>query len=223
VINLVNAARQRVVLITPYWKLWGHLDSAIQQAAQRKAAVEVVFRADKADEYRELTSQFHRAGARVRTVHNLHAKVYLNEAACIVTSMNLHEFSAQHSEEFALYSSEPQLYTAVSEFTAGLLAKSTELKAQSTAAKILQGVAKATVNAVGTVGAVMDAFKPGKCIRCGKDVPYNPDIPMCDGCYASWSRYKNRDYPEKYCHDCGGQKQTTIAKPVCLACYRAGK
>jgi phosphatidylserine/phosphatidylglycerophosphate/cardiolipin synthase-like enzyme len=220
VIDLIRAARQRVVLVSPYWHLWGHLETALQQAAQRRVAVQAIFREDKTDEYRELTGQLHRLGARVGTIQLLHAKVYLSESACIVTSMNLLDFSAANSEELALHSTEPQLLREVTAYADGLLKRAKELKAPSGFKSMLKGAAIAASSAVGAVGAVMASFLPGKCIRCAKDIPFDPSHPMCESCFSSWSRYKKDDYPEKYCHACGNTKQTTKARPLCMACWK---
>lgn len=57
------------------------------------------------------------------------------------------------------------------------------------------------------------------CIRCGKTIPFNPDKPLCRGCYQSWARYGNPDYPEKCCHGCGSPHRVTVARPLCRSCY----
>jgi len=56
----------------------------------------------------------------------------------------------------------------------------------------------------------------GYCIRTGKLIPFNPAKPMCKEAYDSWSKYKNPDYPEKYCHKTGkpSQGKTTMKNPV---------
>jgi NMD protein affecting ribosome stability and mRNA decay len=46
---------------------------------------------------------------------------------------------------------------------------------------------------------------------------------MCEGCYSSWAKFKNPDYAEKFCHDCGKPNKTSLRKPVCLSCYKASK
>lgn len=56
----------------------------------------------------------------------------------------------------------------------------------------------------------------GFCIRTGKQIPFNPAKPMCKEAYESWSRYKNPDYPEKYCHKTGKPSggKTTMNNPI---------
>lgn len=59
----------------------------------------------------------------------------------------------------------------------------------------------------------------GTCIRCSSDIDYDTQRPYCLSCYKSWSRYKNQDYEESYCHACGREKQTSMRKPECRACH----
>ena len=59
----------------------------------------------------------------------------------------------------------------------------------------------------------------GRCIRCKESIPFDPDRPLCDDCFASWNRYENWDYEEEYCHRCGADWDTSYAKPLCRPCY----
>ncbi len=56
----------------------------------------------------------------------------------------------------------------------------------------------------------------GYCIRTGVEIPFNPKRPMAADAYKSWSRYKNADYPEKYCHRTGqaSNGKTSMSRPV---------
>jgi hypothetical protein len=60
-------------------------------------------------------------------------------------------------------------------------------------------------------------LKPtGYCIRTGVQIPFNPQIPMSDTAYESWNKYRNNNYPEKYCHFSGetSNKETTFLRPI---------
>ena len=61
----------------------------------------------------------------------------------------------------------------------------------------------------------------GHCIRCGEDIPLNAKKPLCPTDYKQWEKYKNHDYPEKYCYKCGREYSTTFDKPLCLPCSSA--
>ena len=63
----------------------------------------------------------------------------------------------------------------------------------------------------------------GFCIRCKTNVDVDPGKPYCYSCYRTWSRYKDADYEEAYCHICGKYNTSTMRKPLCYACYQQYK
>jgi hypothetical protein len=68
---------------------------------------------------------------------------------------------------------------------------------------------------------VTEPQKGGFCIRCGIDIPLNPDEPYCKNCFAIWAKYENPVYEEKYCHHCKKDGKTSMAKPLCFSCFKA--
>jgi hypothetical protein len=60
----------------------------------------------------------------------------------------------------------------------------------------------------------------GYCIRCKDELKKDIDHPFCKSCYSEWSKFKNPDYVEKYCHICGNQNKGSFAKPVCYSCFK---
>ena len=60
------------------------------------------------------------------------------------------------------------------------------------------------------------------CIRCQVSVPHNSEKPYCDQHYRIWARYGDMTYEEKFCHKCGKENTTSMAKPLCLPCFRRG-
>jgi hypothetical protein len=56
----------------------------------------------------------------------------------------------------------------------------------------------------------------GYCIRSGKAIPFNPKMPLCDEAYVNWLKFKNEEYPEKYCHFSGepSKGETSFSKPI---------
>ena len=58
--------------------------------------------------------------------------------------------------------------------------------------------------------------RTGYCIRTGAQILFNINLPLCVEAFESWSKYKNRDFAEKYCHFSGepSNNQTSFAKPV---------
>jgi hypothetical protein len=56
----------------------------------------------------------------------------------------------------------------------------------------------------------------GYCIRTGAAIPFNVKRPFSDEAYRSWSRYKDENYAEKFCHFSGepSNGETSYAKPI---------
>jgi NMD protein affecting ribosome stability and mRNA decay len=60
----------------------------------------------------------------------------------------------------------------------------------------------------------------GYCIRCGKNIVFDLDKPLCPTCFKSWSKYMDDLYQENYCHACGNEEETSLSKPLCMHCYK---
>ena len=65
----------------------------------------------------------------------------------------------------------------------------------------------------------------GYCIRTGEKINFTPDRPLSDSAYKSWSRYKDKDYKEKYCHYSGepSNGETSFAKPILSKNWKKAK
>ena len=57
------------------------------------------------------------------------------------------------------------------------------------------------------------------CIRDGAAIGFDLSKPYCDKRFKSWSRYKNREYPESLCRICGREGTPTMNRSICLNCY----
>lgn len=66
---------------------------------------------------------------------------------------------------------------------------------------------------------VNDDSGTGHCIRCGDDLDFNMDRPLCRGCFSSWKKYGDKNYAEKFCHGCGEPKKTSVARPLRRPCF----
>lgn len=56
----------------------------------------------------------------------------------------------------------------------------------------------------------------GYCIRTGEQIPFNIHLPFCTAAFESWNKYKNKEFPEKFCHFSGepSNNQTCFARPI---------
>jgi hypothetical protein len=60
------------------------------------------------------------------------------------------------------------------------------------------------------------------CIRC--KVVIHGGLPLCEKDYSEWAKYKNDEYPEKFCNTCGvEQPNISYKKPQCRNCYYSSK
>ena len=67
--------------------------------------------------------------------------------------------------------------------------------------------------------------KLGYCIRSGKQIPFNIERPLDDYAFKMWSKYKDVDYTEKYCHFSGelSDGKTSVKRPILAKNWRAAK
>ena len=99
--EIIRLAHDRLVLITPVFKLNDRVKELLEEKNQRKIEVHVAY--EKTDLLPEEVNWL-RALTFIRTsfCRNLHAKCYLNEQFGIVSSLNLHELSHAKSNEIGV-------------------------------------------------------------------------------------------------------------------------
>ncbi|RMX11482.1 DNA repair protein [Vandammella animalimorsus] len=99
--ELIKNARERVILISPFLKLNDRIKELLADKNRLKIDVRIVY--GKSELQPEEISWLN-ALTYVRTsfCKNLHAKCYLNEENCIVTSLNLYEFSQVNNNEMGV-------------------------------------------------------------------------------------------------------------------------
>jgi len=56
----------------------------------------------------------------------------------------------------------------------------------------------------------------GFCIRTGKEIPFNIEKPLSYEAFKMWNKYKDANFPEKYCHFSGelSNGKTSVNKPI---------
>jgi hypothetical protein len=157
----------------------------------------------------------------VYEIKNLHAKCYLNENTAIITSMNLYQFSQENNREMGIKveKSDGAVYDAIYKEIMSLDKSKEKIQFRAVSEKeevqIKKSAQKENIQQKKHVSSDL-----GFCIRCGVEIPLNPNDPLCSKDFKSWSRWENRDFPEKYCHICGKESEQSVAKPVCISCYK---
>ncbi|MBL4765844.1 MAG: phospholipase D family protein [Colwellia sp.] len=110
--ELIKSASDRLILISPYLKLNDRIKELLEDKNRLKIDVRIIY---GKSELQPLEISWLNELSFVRTsfCKNLHAKCYLNESSCIITSLNLYEFSQVNNNEMGVYVSrddDPAMY-----------------------------------------------------------------------------------------------------------------
>jgi len=244
--DLMKNTEKELFIISPYLKISILMKNYLKSIDHRNLPITITYRSDSKINDDDLA--FFQGLDHLKLYHceNLHTKCYINEKEGIITSMNLHEHSQTHNWEMGIKftrSEDPGIFSEVSK---ELKVMEGQMKLQTFPKKVAepqkayhtepthktpQKIPPKTVYKPteapnkGLFTKILDTVtgEAAYCIRCGKSMPkFDLQKPYCDKCYASWARYKNPKYKEKYCHACGGQTTTipaTFEKPVCKQCF----
>jgi phosphatidylserine/phosphatidylglycerophosphate/cardiolipin synthase-like enzyme len=99
--ELIKDAKDRLILISPFLKLNDRMKELLADKNRLKIDVRIVYgkselQPEEINWLKELTY------IRTSFCKNLHAKCYLNEELCIITSLNLYEFSQVNNNEMSV-------------------------------------------------------------------------------------------------------------------------
>jgi phosphatidylserine/phosphatidylglycerophosphate/cardiolipin synthase-like enzyme len=99
--ELIKDAKDRLFLISPFLKLNDRMKELLADKNRMKIDVRIVYgkselQPEEINWLKELTY------IRTSFCKNLHAKCYLNEELCIITSLNLYEFSQVNNNEMGV-------------------------------------------------------------------------------------------------------------------------
>ncbi len=105
--ELIKSSKERLILISPFLKLNERIRELLEDKNRLKIDVRIIYGKNELqnDEISWLSEQEY---IRTSFCKNLHAKCYLNEDNCIVTSMNLYEFSQINNNEMGVSISRSQ-------------------------------------------------------------------------------------------------------------------
>ena len=110
--ELIKGASDRLILISPFLKLNDRMKELLADKNRLKIDVRIVY---GKSELQPQEIEWLRGLTYIRTsfCKNLHAKCYMNEEMCIITSLNLYEFSQVNNNEMGILiqrSEDGQLY-----------------------------------------------------------------------------------------------------------------
>ena len=231
-IEIIKGTDTRLLLISPFLKFSDRIRERLEhQSIVLRKAVYVVY--GKNELRPEESKWLENTGIRTSFREHLHAKCYMNESHALVTSMNLYEFSQQNNDEMGILVSaeeDPRVYGDIKEDAERILQMSKELEIRVTPVEGRDNditsdkkdtpVRSKPQRESASKGRQTGIPESGFCLRCGTQIPCDPERPYCDSHYRSWARFKNESYEEKRCHTCGNDHSSSKAKPLCLSSFR---
>jgi phosphatidylserine/phosphatidylglycerophosphate/cardiolipin synthase-like enzyme len=226
VIDIVREAQQYATIITPYFKLWRHAQRALELAAEKGVHVTVIVRSkDGVPENAHDIPWLLTNGMQVRCIEYLHAKIYLNEHAVMLSSMNFYDFSTNNSLEIGLVVQDEQAARQVRDYVTNTLMRLAKPVSAPQTERRQQPMNRPAQpeprpRPTTTHAQSIQQTAAGTCIRCGGHLFPDLNKPLCDDCYDKWAQYENEDYAERFCHICGRPWETSYAKPLCRDCFR---
>ncbi|WP_331774449.1 phospholipase D family protein [Sulfurospirillum sp. 1612] len=115
--ELIKSTNDKLILISPFLKLNNRIKELLEDKNRLKIDMRIVYgkvelKNEEISWLKEITY------IRTSFCENLHAKCYMNEKMCIVTSMNLYDFSQVNNNEMGILikrDEDPDLYKATKE------------------------------------------------------------------------------------------------------------
>ncbi|MBN8133907.1 phospholipase D family protein, partial [Vibrio vulnificus] len=100
--ELIKHASERLILISPFLNLNGRIRELLEDKDRLKIDIRIVYGKSELqpDEINWLKGL---SFVRTSFCKNLHAKCYMNESSCIITSLNLYEFSQVNNNEMGIF------------------------------------------------------------------------------------------------------------------------
>lgn len=99
--ELIKSAKERVILISPFLKLNDRIKELLEDKNRLKIDIRIIYGKSELQP-EEITWLKEQDYIRTSFCKNLHAKCYLNEDHCIITSLNLYEFSQINNNEMGI-------------------------------------------------------------------------------------------------------------------------
>jgi len=128
--ELIKVSKDRLILISPFLRLNDRIKELLEDKNRLKIDVRIVY---GKSELVPAEINWLKGLSYVRTsfCKNLHAKCYLNEETCIVTSLNLYEFSQVNNNEMGILiqrSDDPDLFREAYEEAQRIIRISDEIR-----------------------------------------------------------------------------------------------
>lgn len=141
--ELIKEARERLILISPFLKLNDRMKELLEDKDRLKIDVRIVYGKSELQP-EELNWLKGLNYIRTSFCKNLHAKCYMNEEKCIITSLNLYEFSQINNNEMGILiarDSDADVYKEAYEEAQRIIRISDEVRIRLERVEVIEGVA----------------------------------------------------------------------------------
>ncbi|WP_347464067.1 phospholipase D family protein [Acinetobacter thermotolerans] len=99
--ELIKNAKERLILISPFLRLNDRIKELLEDKDRLKIDIRIVY--GKSDLHPDEIKWMQKLDyVRLSFCKNLHAKCYMNESECIISSLNLYEFSQVNNNEMGI-------------------------------------------------------------------------------------------------------------------------
>jgi|SRR6185437_14170155 len=228
--ELIREAKERLYIISPYLKLSDTIKELLNDKEREKAEVRIIFGKQELNPT-EMSYLQSLKYVRLYFSKNLHAKCYLNEKKMIISSMNLYEFSQQHNKEMGILierdnEADEQVYDDAWKDIESILNNATDFSYVEAPKEVERPKNDPIEKAVPKVENKKSASKArGYCIRKGVEIPFDIKNPMCYEAFKSWDKYRDPEFPERFCHFSGepSNGETSKSRPILKKNWKKAK
>lgn len=242
--RLFQEAKSDITIISPYIKLDPYFQSILREKKDNpKIKIVVLYGKNEYELSKSMGNTQYEflkdfSNVEIRFQRNLHAKFYSNETQCILTSMNLYEYSLYNNVESGmLFDRTSRIGNFANQFLKDENTAEYEMigffdkliqESQLQSAKVEKLETNIITNIVNKSKSFIDNVlknETGYCIRSGDEIPFNIDFPMCEKAFKKWSKYSDINYPENYDHFTGEvtDGQTSFDRPILRKNWKKAK
>ena len=146
--ELIKSTNDKLILVSPFLKIGAHFQELLENKNRMKIDIRIVYGKTEIKK-EEMDWLQNLAFIRTSFYENLHAKCYMNEKMCIVTSMNLYDFSQINNKEMGILinkDEDKELYEDVKNEVDSIILNSKEMNQLSIISKTKEEHGKLTTS-----------------------------------------------------------------------------
>jgi len=216
--NIIKGAKYKLALVSPYLKLSQNFYERLRDADKKNVSILIVYGKEELnnDQKRQLADL---QNLKLFFCANLHAKCYMNENSCVITSMNMYEFSEKNNREIGVVFSRTEdqtIFTETAEEIKSIIGNSKE-------SDILE-LNLTEKNKIPVPSPQQDKYnKPEQknIIKNTKPTPQPSKNQFASSFFGGiLSAATSLLRTDGFCLRCGTKINHDLDKPFCLNCYQ---